>query len=234
MVISGIQKFSILDFPGKTACIVFTPGCNFRCRFCYNPEFVLPEEIKKISDSFIPEDVFFNFLDQRKDLLDGVVITGGEPTVIADLPSFMERIKKKGFLVKLDSNGNKPEVLTDVFEKGLVDYIAMDIKTSLENYQDLSGEDAKPENIKKSIELIMKSGIPYEFRSTIVRELHPEEVLKEMAKLIDGAKLYYMQAFRPGETLDPKVSDYHPYNKKEMKRIANDIFKRHVEKVEVR
>lgn len=234
MVISGIQRFSILDFPGKTACIVFTPGCNFRCSFCYNPEFVLPEEIKKISGSFIPESAFFNFLEQRKGLLDGVVITGGEPTVIADLPGFMSRIKKKGFLVKLDSNGNRPEVLKDVFKRGLVDYIAMDIKTSLENYQDLSGADANPENIEESIELIMKSGIPYEFRSTIVREIHPEEVLKKMAKLIDGAELYYMQAFRPGQTLDPNVSDYHPYDEKEMKRIAKDIFGLYVKKVGVR
>lgn len=234
MVISGIQKFSILDFPGKTACIVFTPGCNFRCGFCYNPEFVLPEEIKKISDSFIPESAFFNFLDQRKDLLDGVVITGGEPTVIADLPSFMAKIRKKDFLVKLDSNGNKPEVLKDVFKRGLVDYIAMDIKTSLANYQDLAGEGANPKNIEESIELIMKSGIPYEFRSTIVREIHTEKILKEMAELIKGAELYYMQAFRPGQTLDPAVSDYHPYDEKEMKRMANDIFGRHVKKVGVR
>ncbi len=234
MVISGIQKFSILDFPGKMSCIVFTPGCNFRCSFCYNPEFVLPEEIKKISDSFIPEEAFFNFLDQRKDLLDGVVITGGEPTVIADLPNFMAKIKKKGFLVKLDSNGNKPDVLKEVFDKKLVDYIAMDIKTSLEKYQELSGADAKPENIKESIELIMKSGVPYEFRSTIVREIHPEEVLKEMAKLIDGADRYFMQAFRPGQTLDPTVSDYKPYDEKEMKRIADDIFGPHVKKVGLR
>jgi pyruvate formate lyase activating enzyme len=234
MVISGIQKFSILDFPGKTACIVFTPGCNFRCKFCYNPEFVLPEEIKKISDDFIPEDVFFNFLEQRKDLLDGVVITGGEPTVIADLPNFMAKIKKKGFLVKLDSNGNKPEVLKDVFDKGLVDYIAMDIKTSLEKYKDLSGADANPDNVKESIELIMKSGIPYEFRSTVVREIHPKEVLKEMAKLIDGADQYFMQAFRPGDTLDPAVSNYQPYDEEEMKNIAKDIFGQYVKKVGIR
>jgi pyruvate formate lyase activating enzyme len=234
MVISGIQKFSILDFPGKTACIVFTPGCNFRCRFCYNPEFVLPEKIKEISDSFIPEEAFFNFLDHRKDLLDGVVITGGEPTIIGDLLNFMEKIKKKGFLVKLDSNGNKPEVLRDAFNRELVDYIAMDIKTSLDKYQELSGVDAKPENIKESIKLLMKGEVPYEFRSTIVREFHPKEVLKEMAKLIDGADQYYMQAFRPGTTLDPVVSDYHSYDEKEMKSIADDIFKSHVKVVGLR
>jgi len=234
MLISGIQKFSVLDYPEKTSCIVFAPGCNFRCRFCYNPEFVLPEELQKIRDSFVPEEALFNFLDQRKDFLDGVVITGGEPTIQGDLLAFMRKIKERGFLVKLDSNGNLPEILKKAFAEKLVDYVAMDIKTSLDRYKELSGDGADPDSIVKSIALIMESGLLYEFRSTIVKELHPIEVLKKMAEMIDGARLYGLQAFKPGVTLDPTGSSFTSYSVSELKQIAKEVFEPHVKRVEIR
>jgi pyruvate formate lyase activating enzyme len=195
---------------------------------------VLPGEIQKIKDSFIPEETFFNFLDERKGFLDGVVITGGEPTIQGDLLEFMKKIKERGFLVKLDSNGNLPEVLERAFGGGLVDYIAMDIKTSLDKYKELSGEGAKPENIARSVKLIMASGLPYEFRSTIVKEMHPKPVLREMAQIIKGARVYGMQAFKGGETLDPSASSYSAYSTSEMEEIAEEIFRPHVKKVELR
>ncbi|PIR76985.1 MAG: anaerobic ribonucleoside-triphosphate reductase activating protein, partial [Candidatus Magasanikbacteria bacterium CG10_big_fil_rev_8_21_14_0_10_38_6] len=140
MVISGVQPFTLLDFPEKTACIIFTAGCNFRCGYCHNPEFVLPEKIQQIKTSFIDEETIYSFLQKRKGLLDGVVISGGEPTMMGDLPAFIRNIKELGFLVKLDTNGNRPLVLQHLLDEGLLDYVAMDVKTSLVNYADLVGD----------------------------------------------------------------------------------------------
>lgn len=202
MLLSGIQQSTLLDYPDKTACIVFTPGCNFRCGFCHNPEFVLPENIIKIKDDFIPEAVFFNFLDKRRGLLDGVVVSGGEPTIAADLLPFMKKIKDLGFLVKLDTNGHRPDVLRKLLDEKVLDYIAMDVKTGLNNYKTLVSHFMKPELIKESIELIKQSGVDYEFRSTLIKEVHSAILLDEMSELIRGAKRWYLQTFRPGHTLD--------------------------------
>lgn len=234
MLISGVQKITLLDFPEKTACVVFTPGCNFRCGYCHNPEFVLPEEIKKIRQSFIAEAAFFNFLKSRKNFLEGVVITGGEPTLMPDLLEFVKKIKAMGFLVKIDSNGSRPEILKTMIEEGLLDYIAMDIKTTLRKYPELVGDMVPPENIKKSLQLIMNSQVPYEFRSTILPCLHPPEILKGMARLIKGADKYYLQTFRPGRTLDPKLAKAASYTKTQMEKIAKEIFAPVVKQVEVR
>lgn len=227
MLISGIQQCTLLDFPGKTACVVFTPGCNFRCGYCHNPEFVLPEQIKCIQKDFIHEEVVFSFLKKRKGLLDGIVITGGEPTLQGDLISFIKKVRDMGFLVKLDTNGNKPDILEKAYSEQLLDYVAMDIKTTYVKYQSLVGKLAKPDNIKKSIEYIMNSGIPYEFRSTILKETHPESVLKEMAGMIHGAQRFALQTFRPAHTLDPKFQSFHGYSEEEMLRLLN-IFTPHV------
>jgi pyruvate formate lyase activating enzyme len=233
MLISAIQKFTMLDYPDHTACIVFTPGCNFRCGYCHNPEFVLPEMIAEIRDSFIPEDVFFRFLEKRIGKLDGVVITGGEPTLMPDLERFIHQVQSMGFLVKLDSNGGRPEVLTKLFEKNMLDYVAMDVKTSLEKYPSLVGPRIDPQNIQKSIALIMKSGVDYEFRTTVVKELHTNEVLEQMSDMMNGSKQFFLQNFRPQKTLNPKFETYHSFSPSEMENMKH-IFCKNIENVYVR
>jgi pyruvate formate lyase activating enzyme len=233
MLVSAIQKFTMLDYPEKTACIVFTPGCNFRCSYCHNPEFVLPEKLKELRSSFIPEEAVFNFLETRKGLLDGVVVTGGEPTIMPDLLAFIKKIKDRGFLVKLDTNGNRPQVVAQAIERSLVDYIAMDVKTSLTEYQRLAGARANPKYIKESIDLVKNSGIDYEFRSTLIKDLHTEEILHDMVEVLRGAKKLYLQRFRSGNTLDPAAEEYLPFSDKEMKEIK-ELFAPAVEFVGIR
>ena len=220
MKLSAIQRFTILDYPDKVACIAFTPGCNMRCGFCHNPEFVLPEKINELKDSFIAEETFFNFLNKRVGRLEGVVVSGGEPTIWQDLPDFFRKIKAKGFATKLDTNGNNPTMLKRLLDEKLLDYVAMDVKTSLPGYTTLVGVGAKPENIKESIEVLKFSGIPYEFRTTLMKEVHTEEVLREMETLIEGAERYYLQIFRPGHTLHPLFATYHPFSRDEMEALA--------------
>ncbi|MCB9798293.1 anaerobic ribonucleoside-triphosphate reductase activating protein [Candidatus Nomurabacteria bacterium] len=233
MLISAVQKFTMLDYPGKCACIVFTPGCNFRCGYCHNPEFVLPEEIQKIKHTFIPEKVFFQFLQKREGMLDGVVITGGEPTMMGDLLDFMRKVKERGFLVKLDSNGNRPDILEKALSEGIVDYIAMDVKTSYGKYGQLVGKLVKTENIQKSIALLMHSNIEYEFRSTLVDEIHSHGVLAEMREMIDGARALYLQSFRPEKTLKSSYEKFHPFSQSRLSETVS-FFREKIEKVEVR
>ncbi len=223
MKLSAIQRFTMLDYPDKVACIAFTPGCNMRCGFCHNPEFVLPEKIAELQDAFISSETFFNFLDQRRGLLEGVVVSGGEPTIWTDLPAFLAEIKKRGFLTKLDTNGHHPEMLQQLLEKKLVDYVAMDVKTSLAEYPKLVGKNVDPERIRKSIELLKQSGIAYEFRTTLIKELHSEVVLAEMKELLRGATQYYFQTFRPGHTLHPIFATYHPFSAEEMKHTLQQF-----------
>lgn len=223
MKLSAIQRFTMLDYPDKVACIAFTPGCNMRCGFCHNPEFVLPEQIQELSSGFIVEETFFNFLDQRRGLLEGVVVSGGEPTIWQDLPDFFRKIKERGYLTKLDTNGNRPEVLDYLLKEKLVDYVAMDVKTSLSEYPSLVGGGAKSEHIAKSIELLKASGIPYEFRTTLIKEVHTDGVLRDMAELLSGAQCYSLQTFRPGHTLNPVFAMYHPFSRTEMERLRQQF-----------
>lgn len=220
MLISGIQPFTMLDYPGKTACVVFTAGCQFRCGYCHNPEFVLPELLVKIKGDFITEEAFFNFLDERRGLLEGVVVSGGEPTIHHDLFRFIQKIKAAGFLVKLDTNGNRPDVLEAAIEDGLLDYVAMDVKTSLSGYPDLVGKLAKPESIRASIELLKTSSVEHEFRCTLIKEVHCDTIVAEMIGLLAGAKRLYLQEFRPGHTLDPAYQNYHAFSSNEVGDIA--------------
>lgn len=224
MIFSGIQKFTLIDYPGKIACILFTGGCNFRCSFCHNPEFVVPEQLAKISQSFIPEEAALNFLKRRQGKLEGVVISGGEPTIMPDLEDFIAKVRRLGFAVKLDSNGNRPEVLRSLMEKKLVDYIAMDFKTSLPKYQALVGQWADEKKLSESIELLKKGDVDYEFRTTLIREVHTSEVLKAMGKVMAGAKRLYLQTFRSGIVLDPAFKDYHAFSAEEMGAIAKSFF----------
>ncbi|OGH64725.1 MAG: anaerobic ribonucleoside-triphosphate reductase activating protein [Candidatus Magasanikbacteria bacterium RIFCSPHIGHO2_02_FULL_47_14] len=233
MLISGVQKFTMLDFPEKTACIVFTPGCNFRCGYCHNPEFVLPEEIQKLKKNFISEATFFRFLEGRQGLLDGVVITGGEPTMMGDLGEFIGKVKERDFLVKLDTNGSNPERVKPLLEKHLIDYVAMDVKTSLASYRSLVGAGGRAEKIAQSMRLFMESACQYEFRITLVKEFHTYEMLEDLAKEIQGAKKLYLQSFRPGNTLDPLFKNYHAFSSSEMEEIRG-IFSRTVAEVTIR
>jgi len=232
MLIGGIQTLTLLDYPGKVAALLFTAGCNMRCGYCHNAHLVLPEEIKKWQDSFIPEEHFFRFLESRKGLLDGVVITGGEPTIHPDLPAFLRRIKEMEFLVKLDTNGTNPAVVASLLEERLVDYIAMDVKASESKYKDLTKMRESFDRIKESRDLIMNVGIPYEFRTTVVKGYHDMEELRRIAEFCGGAEKYTLQNFRPQKTLDPAFGKYSGFTAEEfntMKEQAEEF----IENVEV-
>lgn len=192
MKISGFQKTTLLDYPGKVACTVFLNGCNFRCPFCHNADLVIPES----ETGIFTENEIFEYLKKRKGILDGVCITGGEPLLNKEISEFMKRIKEMGLLVKLDTNGSFPERLEEIIRAGIVDYVAMDIKNSFEKYSETSGLSNKDlTNIKRSIDLIMEGKTDYEFRTTVVREFHTVEDIKKIAKTISGAKRYFLQAF---------------------------------------
>jgi len=190
MKIGGLQKVTLIDYPGKIACTVFLSGCNFRCPFCYSPELVLPEKIKKHPS--IKERDFFDFLSEKRGLLDGCVICGGEPTIYGEeLINFCKKIKEMGFSIKLDTNGSNPDVLTKAIP--LIDYIAMDIKSPLDQrYKEFSVIDCL-DRIKESIEIVKKSGIDYEFRTTITN--HSVDDILEIAEYLSPAKRYYLQRF---------------------------------------
>lgn len=191
MKIAGLQKLTLLDFPGRMACIVFTEGCNFRCPFCHNASLVT----RSGANAEVPGEEFFSFLKKRKGILDGVVITGGEPTLSVGLQEFIEAVKQEGYPVKLDTNGSFPERIQTLLERGLLDYIAMDIKTIPEKYSMVAGVPIGYSNIQKSIDLIINSGIPHEFRTTVVKGLHVAEDIVSIAKMLGKDQSYYLQSF---------------------------------------
>ena len=221
MRIGGFQKFSLIDYPGKICAIVFTQGCNFRCPYCHNPELVKPSLFGKT----IPEEEIFSFLEKRKGKLDAVEITGGEPTLQKDLVDFIRRIKEMGYLVKLDTNGSNPEILLEIINHGLVDYIAMDIKAPLEKYKEVIHSVINPEKIKRSIRTIMSSNIKYEFRTTVVKSQLSKEDIINIGKLIEGAELYILQKFIPSKTLDPNFLNEKTYSDKEFKELKKELEK---------
>lgn len=192
MNIQGLLKLSLLDYPGTVACTLFTGGCNFRCPFCHNASLVLPEQFTEP----ISENDFFSFLKKRKSVIDGVCISGGEPLMQKDILSFISEIKKIGYKIKLDTNGSFPEKLKELVCDGLIDYVAMDIKNSPEKYSVTAGYNTLDfSSINESINFLLSGKIPYEFRTTAVRELHNEESFKGIAKLISGAENYFIQNF---------------------------------------
>lgn len=203
MHIGGIQKSSLLDYPDKISAIVFTQGCNFRCGYCHNPELIV---IKKKPDNF----GFFQFLEKRKGKLDGVVITGGEPCLQADLHDFIKQIRKMGFCVKLDTNGSMPDVLKQVISD--VDYVAMDIKAPVEKYGEITKVNVNTDKIKESIKLIMESGVDYEFRTTVIKSQLNLKDFENIGKLIKGAKRYYLQKFIPSKIFDNSLQDEKSYS----------------------
>jgi len=206
MLLGGLQKLTLIDYPGKVAATVFTVGCNFRCPFCHNPELVLPDFGG--TTGAISEKEFFDFLENRQGKLDGICITGGEPTIQKDLLAFMKKIKELGFLVKLDSNGMRPDVLKQAYDNNLVDFVAMDIKNCLEKYTLTNGVETDLERIKLSVDLIRNSGKKYEFRTTMVPGLHTEEDFDKIGAWLKGSKSYVLQEFRnEGKLLDEKFGE---------------------------
>ena len=201
----GFQKHSLIDFPGTIACVIFTQGCNFRCPYCHNPDLIPPPGRGSGKSTYLEE--VFAFLKKRRGLLDGVVITGGEPTLQWGLDQFCLKIRKMGYKVKLDTNGSRPGVLENLLARKLVDYVAMDIKTHLALYPKLTGPNIDPALIRKSIELIMDQAPDYEFRTTCVRPFIDEKIMEDIGKLIHGANLYILQACtRDASMLDPEFS----------------------------
>ena len=211
MRIHGLQKLTLLDYPGHTACTVFTAACNFRCPFCQNAALVL----RPNAQPEIGEEEFFRFLEGRRGLLEGVCITGGEPTLHWDLPAFALRVREAGFDVKLDTNGTDPKMLESLMAAGVVNYVAMDIKSSPERYGVLAGrEDLDLGPIRESAALLLEGRIPYEFRTTVVRELHGEDDLRELGVWLAGAKRYFLQSFADRATvLRPGL---HPWGRAEL------------------
>ncbi len=221
MILGGIQKLTLIDYPGKIATTVFTIGCSFRCPFCHNPELVN----LRLAHDERSEKEFFDFLKKRKGKLEGVCITGGEPTIQPDIVDFIKKIKKQGLLVKLDSNGTRPDVLKKLIDAKLVDFIAMDIKNQLENYDKTTGTKVDKERIKLSINLIMNSKIPYEFRTTVVPGIHTEKDFDEIAEWISGAEAYYLQEYREGKILDDKLKKKTKGQSLDLEKIKNKIGK---------
>ena len=221
MEIGGLQKVTLIDYPGRIAATVFLCGCNFKCPWCYSSELVLPEKIKK--QPKISEREFFKYLKDRKKLLDGLVLCGGEPTINKKLPSFIKKIKKMGFLIKLDTNGSDPKILKKLIDEKLIDYVAMDLKGPKERYSEFSGRKVDVKKIQKSIDILKENKVDYEFRSTIVPSLHTKEDVIEMAKWIRGAKRYYLQNFRPEKTIDPKFEKIKPYPQEYLLEIQKAI-----------
>ena len=191
MILNGFRKMTLLDFPGRVACTVFAGGCNFRCPFCHNAGLVVGENMESIG-----EEEILSYLSKRKGLLDGVCITGGEPLLRPDIKDFIIKIKELGFAVKLDTNGSRPEILRDLVDSGLLDYVAMDVKSSLKNYGKVIGiENYDTSDVEKSIAILLSGKVDYEFRTTVVNPLHTVEDIEELCKVIKGAKGYFLQNF---------------------------------------
>ncbi|MEI8339603.1 MAG: anaerobic ribonucleoside-triphosphate reductase activating protein [bacterium] len=218
MIIGGLQKATLIDYPGKIACVVFTIGCNMRCGFCYNTKLVNPthpiEEHMSVAD-------FFKFLDKRKGLLDAVTVSGGEPTLHKDLGEFIAEIKKRGFLVKLDTQGSKPDHVRELLQQGNIDYVAMDVKAPLHRYSEVSNADHDTKLILESMEIIRTLAPDYEFRTTVVADQLDENDIHEIGKLVKGAKRHYLQKYVPSVTNDLTFLDRVPYDDTTMEELRN-------------
>jgi len=201
LVIGGFQKFSLADFPGKICAIVFSRGCNFRCPYCHNPELVDP---KRYAPE-IPQEEVLRFLGLRRGRLQGVVVSGGEPTLHDDLPAFLAEIRKLGFAVKLDTNGSNPEALEGLIRESLLDYVAMDIKAPLAAYPRIAGAPVSAEDIERSVRLVIGSGLPHEFRTTYESSLLSTRDMEAIAEIVRGCESYVVQSFRPSGALDPAM-----------------------------
>ncbi|BCZ26749.1 anaerobic ribonucleoside-triphosphate reductase activating protein [Claveliimonas bilis] len=228
MIIQGLQKLTLLDYPGKVACTIFTAGCNFRCPFCHNASLVIDTS----ANETIPEEEIFRFLTKRQGILDGVCISGGEPLIQDGIEEFIRQIKEMGYDVKLDTNGSFPDKLIRLVEAGLIDYVAMDIKNSQEHYGRTIGiEDYDIRDVHRSVKYLMSGKVPYEFRTTVVREFHQRSDFASIGRWIRGAREYYLQQFvDSGDLIRPGL---HGYNKEIMEQ-ALEVVKKDVESAKLR
>lgn len=228
MKIHGFQKLTLVDFPSHVAAILFTGACNFRCPFCHNSSLVLSPEKEPV----VSNEEIFAYLEKRKGILDGVVVTGGEPTLQKDLIPFLGELKRLGYSVKLDTNGYRPEVLKDAMDSGFVDYVAMDIKNSIDSYPETAGLTFfNQENIIESASLLMNGKVDYEFRTTVVKELHREENFEKIGQWLKGAKRYYLQSFVPSENTIEK--GFESPGEKALESYA-EILRNYITNVEIR
>jgi len=215
MKISGFQKLTLLDFPGKVSCIIFTQGCNFKCPYCQNSGLIGHE-----NEYLIPEEEIFSYLKKRQGILDGIVISGGEPTVQKDLDQFMRKVKELGYQIKLDTNGSNPDLIKKLLDEELVDYVAMDIKNVLSEYKDVTGVKVLEEKIKKSIKILQKSNIDHEFRTTIIKNIHDLDKILKICSYVKEDKMY-LQNFEQSENVLDK--DLQSFSKEELINIQNKV-----------
>lgn len=227
MKICGLNKTTLLDYPGCVAATVFAGGCNFRCPFCHNGDLVLHSaKMKEYS-----EEEVLNFLNKRKNVLEGVCVTGGEPTLYSDLPEFIAKIKAMGYKVKLDTNGSNPKMLKRLVEGKLVDYVAMDIKAPVSEYNKVCGVQVDTESVQQSVAYLKQGEIPYEFRTTVVKELHTKQDILEIGKWILGAENYYLQSYR--ETDENICKGFSAMEKEELFELEMEL-KKSIKNVKVR
>jgi pyruvate formate lyase activating enzyme len=224
MKFSGIQKTSLIDFPNRIASVLFTPGCNLRCPFCHNWRIVVDPK-----PPFLQEEAAFKILESRSKYVDSVVVTGGEPTMHKEIPKFLKKLKEKGFAVKLDTNGFYPKVLEECLPH--VDYVALDVKTSLDKYQRLGAEDTEP--LLQSIEMIKTGKVEYEFRTTIVPGFVDAEDIPRIGELVKGTKTFAFQRFIPEDTLDKGFRTVKPYLPENIEKFV-DTMRKYTEKIVIR
>lgn len=230
MILGGLQKLTLIDYPGHIAATVFTVSCNFRCPFCHNPELVSNANYQL---SGVLEKDLFGFLGERKGKLEGICITGGEPTIQPDIIEFIGKIRSLDYKVKLDTNGTRPDVLRKLFQEKLLDFVAMDIKNTPENYKNTVNSQLDIGRIRLSVDLIRHSGIDYEFRTTAVPGIHAEKDFIEIGKWLKGAKKYALQSYREKNILDEKLKKKTKGKSLDLEKIAKKI-RKYFGKVEVR
>lgn len=227
MQIHGLQKMTLLDFPEKVACTVFLGGCDFRCPFCHNWDILDPS-----TPVIMEEDEFYKFLDKREGLLDGVAITGGEPLLRTGMVDFIKGIRSRGFLVKLDTNGNHPDRLKELVSEGLLDYVAVDVKNNKERYGETVGIPMLDiSKIEETISFLLEGNVPYEFRTTVLRQFHDADSFKGIAEWIEGAEHYFIQSFVDRETVPfSGLEAYSPEELEEFKKLVEP----HVKHIDIR
>jgi len=217
--IVGLQRLSLIDYPGRLCATVFTAGCNFRCPYCYNVDIVLHHQ----GLDTIPEREVLDLLYRRRDFLDGLCLGGGEPTLHRALPAFLYKVKALGALVKLDTNGSRPRMLGKLMEDGLVDYVAMDVKAPLRRYPEVVRYKVDVEAVKRSIGLLRRGNVDHEFRTTVVPGLLDGDDLEEIARGLSGSKRHVLQGFKPGVTLCPEFAEVEPYSTAEMRAFRDRV-----------
>ena len=231
MIIAGLQKLSLVDYPGVVCAVIFTQGCNFRCGYCQNPDLIPSFPTQTQSDC--DEQEVFSFLNQRKGMIEGLVITGGEPTLQKDLPAFIRKVKEIGLKVKLDTNGANPDLLEKLLKEDIIDYAAVDIKTVPSKYSLVSDDKDVAARLTRTLHLLMLAQIPYEFRTTCVPGVVDAHDFEEIGDIVKGAARYCLQQFRADITLDKKFQTIKPYLPAEIKKFKN-ILSKYVQCVEIR